>query len=125
MGVAVEVEGLTKSFGAATIWQDVTLIAVPTSYIEQVHITTDIYTGRVDLTVTLTGDLTTLNGELGVAIEGADAQATVKLEAGQPQSCPLPGEPPYKPRQRDRQAHYKERRGRRPQRWRYSRVGRA
>ena len=25
MGVAVEVEGLTKSFGTATIWQDVSL----------------------------------------------------------------------------------------------------
>ncbi|MCC7450093.1 MAG: hypothetical protein IT324_21930 [Anaerolineae bacterium] len=70
---------------AGGIWQDVTLIAVPTSYIEQAHITTDIYTGRADLTVTLTGDLTTLNGELQVTIEGTDALAIVKLEPGQPQ----------------------------------------
>jgi len=70
---------------AGGIWQDVTLIAVPTSYIEQVHVTTDIYTGRVDLTVTLTGDLTSLNGELDITIEGTDAQTRVRLEPGQPQ----------------------------------------
>ncbi len=68
------------------IWQDVTLLAVPVSYLTRVHVATDIRHGRVDVTVELAGQVATADGSIQIAIqnEGVDVGGiAVALVAGQ------------------------------------------
>ncbi len=66
------------------LWQDVTLTAVPRTYIEAAHITTDIHTGDVRVRVRLSGAAASLNtGEVAVTV--GDVTVTAALAAGQPE----------------------------------------
>jgi len=69
------------------IWQDVTLTAVPTSYIDSIHVTPNIHSGEAHIAVALAGDLATVStGRLQLAIndqEGHAWAADVSLVAGQ------------------------------------------
>ena len=56
------------------IWQDVTLITVPSSYLENVQITPDIHTGEVHFRVVLAGDLAHFQGELRVRVAGLETR---------------------------------------------------
>ncbi|MCW5850670.1 MAG: hypothetical protein KIT87_11400 [Anaerolineae bacterium] len=67
------------------LWQDVKLVAVPTAYIDRVHITPDIRSGEARVEVELGGDVTGLNGgQLAVAVDadGVD-DVTLPLAPGQ------------------------------------------
>ncbi len=73
------------------IWQDVTLLAVPTRYIERVHVTPNIHTGEAHVEVTLGG--VPANAVLSVSLEGQTVETavapdqtslTVTLQAAQP-----------------------------------------
>lgn len=51
------------------IWQDVTLTALPATYIKKVHVTTDIHTGEAKFSVYFGGDLANLeNGQLDIIL---------------------------------------------------------
>jgi hypothetical protein len=62
------------------IWQDVTLTAVPHTYVQQVRITPDIHQNRAEVVITLAG-MPPECGTLGLMIEGH--QAELPLVAGQ------------------------------------------
>ena len=67
---------------ASGIWQDVTLTAVPATYLQQVHITPDIHSGTARVDVALAG-----NGQAGtlrVSLAGQTVEAAVS--AGQQQA---------------------------------------
>ncbi len=55
------------------IWQDVTLTAVPTTYIQSVRVTPNIYTGDALFDVQIAGNFVDVHGSLRVKIEGAEA----------------------------------------------------
>src|SRR5206468_330189 len=69
------------------IWQDVTLTAVPTIYIDSVQITPDIHSGEAQVAVTLAGELASFSaGTLRLAIRDQDGnawEAGASLVAGQ------------------------------------------
>jgi hypothetical protein len=60
---------------AGGIWQDVTLTAVPTVYLNDVRVVTNIHTGDVEVSVTLAGAVDA--GTLHAEVEGLTAQATL------------------------------------------------
>jgi hypothetical protein len=70
------------------IWQDVTLIAVPSTYIESVRITPDVHTGEARVTVELAGgrfdpDLSTIHASItGSAGESQVQSSKFKVEGG-------------------------------------------
>ncbi len=62
------------------IWQDVTLTAVPKVYIDQVQVTTDIHTGRLNVEVQLAGDLRQIhNSQLTLSIQGSEIATSLSL----------------------------------------------
>ncbi len=65
---------------ASGIWQDVTLTAVPLTYIDEVRVTPDIHTGEALVRVMLGGDLAAAQGSLRASL-GA-AASTIDLSAG-------------------------------------------
>ncbi|GAC1644597.1 MAG: hypothetical protein NVS4B8_15400 [Herpetosiphon sp.] len=68
------------------VWQDVTLVAVPTTYLTRVHVVTDIHTGTVGVTVGTAGRASLSHSSLQITIqdEGATVgSADVPLVAGQ------------------------------------------
>src|SRR5262249_28985356 len=64
------------------IWQDVTLIGVPSIYIDYARIETDIHTGSASVTVTLTGATELINGGL-LRVGVDDVVAATALISGQ------------------------------------------
>src|SRR5262249_45856804 len=65
------------------IWQDITLTAVPATFIEYVHVTPNIQTGQVEVAVKLAGNTTQFpGGSLRVSVAGANAESTIPLSAG-------------------------------------------
>lgn len=62
------------------LWQDVTLTAVPRTYIQQAHLTPDPHSGRVRVAVTLAG---ALDGAGSLAVTVGAAAASTALVAGQ------------------------------------------
>lgn len=66
---------------ASGLWQDVTLTAVPSLYIDQIRITPDIHAGSASISIDLAGDLAQATGTVNVSV-GA-AQVAAQLTAGQ------------------------------------------
>ncbi len=64
------------------IWQDVTLTAVPRTYIEQVRVTPDLHTGRIDVAIELAGNLDHMDGGT-LQVQVGDQSGTIGLKAGQ------------------------------------------
>jgi hypothetical protein len=70
---------------AGGIWQDVTLTAVPATYVDHIHVTPDIHTGAARIAVELAGALDSAAGEMRVRVTAGDGswEAQVPLTAGQ------------------------------------------
>jgi hypothetical protein len=64
------------------IWQDVTLVAKPATYIDQVHVTPNIHTGRIDLSIELGGKTASLDGAM-LRVQVGDRTAATALKSGQ------------------------------------------
>jgi len=58
------------------IWQDVTLIAVPATYLENVQITPDIHTGEAHFSLTLAGDTAHFQGEFHLRVNKVETRVS-------------------------------------------------
>lgn len=63
------------------IWQDVTLIAVPPTYLENVQVRTDIHTGEAHFKLTLGGDTAHFQGEIRLQVN--EVETSVRGKQGE------------------------------------------